>query len=306
MYLKRTQYLRLPIAPENCARALCGMMAAMTRVLVISDIHANQAALESVLAAAAGRYDTVWCLGDLVGYGPRPNECIEIVRERAALCVMGNHDWAVLGRPGINVDDFNPQARQAVLWTRDELTPTNRRYLESLADMPIQPPGTQQQSILVTHASPREPVWEYILTPTVALENFAAFNERVCLVGHTHKPAIYRWQYFHMPPDGDEIDLDADHDGSDDGSGMATVEYLQPRTDGPIHLVTSEVQRLIVNPGSVGQPRDNDARAAYALLDLERMTWVYIRVAYPIELTQNQMRAAKLPKRLIDRLSFGW
>jgi predicted phosphodiesterase len=294
------------------------MMAAMTRVLVISDIHANQAALESVLAAAAGRYDTVWCLGDLVGYGPRPNECIEIVRERAALCVMGNHDWAVLGRPGINVDDFNPQARQAVLWTRDELTSTNRRYLESLADLPIQPPGTQDRSILVTHASPREPVWEYILTPTVALENFAAFDERVCLVGHTHKPAIYRWQYFQLPPDGDEIDMDVDpvssdtaNDRADDSAGdyargMATVEYLQPRTDGPIHLATSETQRLIVNPGSVGQPRDNDARAAYALLDLEQMAWTYTRVAYPIELTQNQMRAAKLPKRLVDRLSFGW
>jgi predicted phosphodiesterase len=290
---------------------LCGIIAAMTRVLVISDIHANQAALESVLAAAAGRYDTIWCLGDLVGYGPRPNECIEIVRERAALCVMGNHDWAVLGRPGINVDDFNPQARQAVLWTRDELKPDNRRYLESLADTPLQPPDTQQQSILVTHASPREPVWEYILTPTVALENFATFDERVCLVGHTHKPAIYRWQYFHMPLDGDDVvaadaDNGVDDSGNGNGKGMATVEYLQPRTDGPIHLATSEVQRLIVNPGSVGQPRDNDARAAYALLDLQRMTWTYTRVAYPIELTQNQMRAAKLPKRLIDRLSFGW
>ncbi len=111
------------------------MMPAMTRVLVISDIHANQAALESVLAAAAGRYDTIWCLGDLVGYGPRPNECIEIVRDRAALCVMGNHDWAVLGRPGINVDDFNPQARQAVLWTRDELKPENRQYKQQAAEI---------------------------------------------------------------------------------------------------------------------------------------------------------------------------
>jgi predicted phosphodiesterase len=302
------------------------MIAPMTRVLVISDIHANQAALESVLAAAAGRYDSIWCLGDLVGYGPKPNECIELVREKAALCVMGNHDWAVLGRPGINVDDFNPQARQAVLWTRDELTPTNRRYLESLADIPIQPPHTQKQSILVTHASPREPVWEYILTPTVALENFMAFTERICLVGHTHKPAIYRWQYFHMPvdeTDGGSPDSSpgnsqvfAESASSDlaggpmgerpAGQGMATVEYLQPRTDGPIQLATSPDLRLIVNPGSVGQPRDNDARAAYALLDLEQMTWSYTRVAYPIELTQNQMRAAKLPKRLIDRLSFGW
>lgn len=278
-------------------------MAGMTRVLVISDIHANQAALESVLAAASGRYDALWCLGDVVGYGPRPNECIELMRERATVCVMGNHDWAVLGRPGINVDDFNPQARQAVLWTREQLTPANRHYLESLADMPVRPPGTQQQSIILTHASPREPVWEYILTPSVALENFAAFEEQICLVGHTHKPAIYRWKCFRLPAES-VMDGQAEPDGA--GQGMATVELLQPRTDGALPLATSATQRLIVNPGSVGQPRDNDARAAYALLDLEQMTWTYSRVPYPIELTQNQMRAAKLPKRLVDRLSFGW
>jgi predicted phosphodiesterase len=282
----------------------------MTRVLVISDIHANQAALESVLAAAHGRYDTIWCLGDVVGYGPRPNECIEMMRERAAICVMGNHDWAVLGRPGINVDDFNPQARQAVLWTREQLTPANRQYLDSLADVPVQPPGTPGRSIIITHASPREPVWEYILTPSVALENFAAFDEQICLVGHTHKPAIYRWKYFRLPP-GKESEAaggGAAHAQRSNGTGegMATVELLQPRTDGSLLLTTSDVQRLIVNPGSVGQPRDNDARAAYAVLDLEQMTWTYTRVPYPIELTQNQMRAAKLPKRLIDRLSFGW
>jgi predicted phosphodiesterase len=283
------------------------MMAGMTRVLVISDIHANQSALESVLAAASGRYDAMWCLGDVVGYGPRPNECIELMRERAAVCVMGNHDWAVLGRPGINVDDFNPQARQAVLWTRDQLTPANRQYLESLADVPVRPPNTQAQSIIITHASPREPVWEYILTPTVALENFAAFDEQICLVGHTHKPAIYRWKYFRLPADGDAPNQNhRQGTGQGAGQGMATVELLQPRTDGTLPLATSATQRLIVNPGSVGQPRDNDARAAYALLDLEQMTWTYNRVPYPIELTQNQMRAAKLPKRLVDRLSFGW
>jgi len=264
------------------------------RVLVISDIHANQAALESVLAAAAGQYDTLWCLGDVVGYGPRPNECIELVRERAALCVMGNHDWAVLGRPGINVDDFNPQARQAVLWTREQLTDENRRYLEQLPDMPVEPPDAQRQ-ILITHASPREPVWEYILTPTVALENFAVFDNPMCLVGHTHKPAIYRWQSF---------DAAAEDGGRQERK--VTVDYLQPRADGVLRLDTSATQRLIINPGSVGQPRDNDARAAYAILDLVEWTWLYTRIPYPIELTQNQMRAAKLPKRLIDRLSFGW
>ena len=109
------------------------------RVLVISDIHANLAALETVLAAAAGQYDTVWCLGDVVGYGPKPNECIELVREHASFCAIGNHDWAVLGRPGINVDDFNPQARQAVLWTQEQLTEDNRRFLDGMTDHPLRP-----------------------------------------------------------------------------------------------------------------------------------------------------------------------
>ena len=191
----------------------------------------------------------------------------------------------------MNVDDFNPQARQAVLWTREQLTDDNRRYLEQLPDTPIRPPDAG--SILITHASPREPVWEYILTPTVALENFLVFDEHLCLVGHTHKPAIYRWRLLAASGEGNP-------------QGMATVDYLQPRPDNPIQVDVSPTQRLIINPGSVGQPRDNDACVAYAILDLEQMTWEYVRVPYPIELTQNQMRAAKLPKRLIDRLSFGW
>ncbi|MCC9078150.1 metallophosphatase family protein [Litorilinea aerophila] len=262
------------------------------RVLILSDIHANLVALESVLQAAAGQYDTVWCLGDVVGYGPKPNECIELIREVAGLCVMGNHDWAVLGRPGVNVEDFNPHARRAVLWTRDELREENRRYLDTLPDHPIHPPETQDY--LITHASPREPVWEYILTPSTALENFGVFSEPICLVGHTHKPAIYRWRL---------------HEASHlQGNGYtpATVEYLQPQPGLAIELTTSPTQRLILNPGSVGQPRDNDSRAAYAILDLEAAIWYYNRVSYPIELTQAQMRAAGLPKRLIDRLSFGW
>jgi predicted phosphodiesterase len=263
------------------------------RVLILSDIHGNLAALESVLAAAAGQYDVAWCLGDVVGYGPKPNECVELVREQTALCVMGNHDWAVLGRPGINVDDFNPQARQAVLWTRAQLTPANRAYLEDLPVTPVQPQGAAD--VLVTHASPREPVWEYILTPSVAMENFAVMAQGVCLVGHTHKPAIYRWQCYETLAEG-----------VSDLHQMATVDLLQPNPDHAHKLEISPTQRFILNPGSVGQPRDNDARAAYAILDLERLVWAYHRIAYPIELTQNQMRAAHLPKRLIDRLSFGW
>lgn len=259
------------------------------RVLILSDIHANLIALETVLSDAAGEYDTVWCLGDLVGYGPRPNECIELMRDRAEVCVMGNHDWAVLGRPGINVDDFNPQARQAVMWTRDQLTTDNIAFLESLADVPIHPNGDPE--ILITHASPREPVWEYILTPSIAMENFAVFDERICFFGHTHKPAIFRWR----------IDT-----ANGDAERAATVHYLQPSVGVGVQLSTSVAQRLLVNPGSVGQPRDNDARAAYAIFDTEDRVWRHERVPYPIELTQSQMRAAGLPKRLSDRLSFGW
>jgi len=284
------------------------------RVLIISDIHANLVALESVLADAKRQYDVVWCLGDVVGYGPRPNECIELVRETAEWCIMGNHDWATLDRPGINVNDFNPQARRAVLWTREQLTAENRTYLNQLPDDPVHP--LESESLLITHASPREPVWEYILTPSIAMENFAHFSERICLVGHTHRPAVYRWRLFSTrqatlsaaPSDATPVvsKTDPSPTPAPRTYDKAQVDQLQPQLDTPLQLTTSETQRLIVNPGSVGQPRDNDARAAYAILDLETMCWDYRRVAYPIELTQSQMRAANLPKRLSDRLSFGW
>lgn len=302
------------------------------RVLVISDVHANLVALETVLAAATGSFDVIWCLGDVVGYGPRPNECIDLIRARAALCVIGNHDWAALDRPGINVDDFNPHARHAVLWTQEQLTSASRDYLNQLADEPVQP--VAGRSLLATHASPREPVWEYILTPTTAMENFAAFDEEICLVGHTHKPAIFDWQMLDENPNaggsaepettaapGDARDThhEADDaasdareresngiDADDRRHAVATVTMLQPVAALPLRLAVSARRRLILNPGSVGQPRDNDARAAYAILDLDRCSWRQERVAYPVELTQSQMRAASLPRRLIDRLSFGW
>lgn len=258
------------------------------RVLVISDIHANYVALETVVQDAEGRYDTIWCLGDVVGYGPQPNECVAFVRDHAAVCVMGNHDWAVLGRPGMDIEDFNPVAREAVLWTRAQLSEESRRYLDSLPAEPVHPPDAPD--ILVTHASPREPVWEYILTPGTAFENFLVFREPICLVGHTHKPAIFRWRA----------------EAAQNGPGTVTVEALQPEVGVPLLLDVSPTRRLILNPGSVGQPRDNDPRAAYALLDLDAMTWEQRRIAYPVELTQSLMRAAGLPRRLIDRLSYGW
>lgn len=286
------------------------------RALVLSDIHANLVALETVLAAAEGQYDTVWCLGDVVGYGPRPNECVALIREIASICVMGNHDWAALARPGLDIDDFNPHARQAVLWTRETLTEESIAYLNQLPDLPVQP--AEAPALLLTHASPRQPVYEYILTPSIALENFDAFSEAICLFGHTHKPVIFRWQLQdELQTDPDELSYPFDEDDDDTASyiaaldertvmrTVATVDALPPPPGQPVKLTYSEHERLIINPGSVGQPRDNDARAAYAIFDLDTLTWHYNRVAYPIELTQNQMRAAQLPKRLIDRLSFG-
>lgn len=294
------------------------------RALIISDIHANLVALEAVLEATKDQYDVIWCLGDVVGYGPRPNECVELMRTESQLCLMGNHDWATLGRPGIDVNDFNPQARSAVLWTREQMTQDNSDYLDALPDEPLSPPDADM--VLLTHGSPRQPVWEYILTPSIALENFAIFDQPICLVGHTHKPAIYRWHLHHLydgpeandpvangnngqPADGkaniEEYDSD-DPPPQKDYQQVATVDYLMPQDGATIMLETSETQRLIINPGSVGQPRDNDARAAYAIFDIEKMTLQYKRIPYSIELTQGQMRDANLPRRLIDRLSFGW
>lgn len=303
------------------------------RVLVLSDIHGNLAALETVLTAAENQYDTVWCLGDVVGYGPRPNECVALIREIASVCVLGNHDWAALARPGMDVDSFNPQARQAVLWTRQTLSEESIAFLNQLPYTPISP--SECEDCLLTHASPREPVNEYILTPSIALENFAVFEQSLCLFGHTHQPVIFRWQLhdeFHSELDSlysginpqkryDEALYHSSYreaiepTPATDATAaeepttvrtVATVDALQPPVGQAVYLSTSDRERLIINPGSVGQPRDNDARAAYAIFDLEKMTWCYERVAYPIELTQNQMRAAQLPKRLIDRLSFGY
>jgi diadenosine tetraphosphatase ApaH/serine/threonine PP2A family protein phosphatase len=245
------------------------------RVLILSDIHANFAALQAVVADAA-RYacDAVWCLGDLVGYGPEPNECVDLVREMNPVGVVGNHDWAVLGR--MEVNDFNPEARRAVLWTREYLSPANTAWLSRLPSWPL-----AQGDFTLTHGSPRDPVWEYIHTPSAAQHNIGHFDTRFCLVGHTHVPAL-----FFQRADGDR------------------VRSLTPVSG--VAMMLDDEHRVILNPGSVGQPRDNDPRAAYAILDTAELTWVSRRVSYPIEVTQAHMRTARLPERLINRLSFGW
>lgn len=242
------------------------------RTLVISDIHANLTALEAVLEDAVGQWDRVWFMGDLVGYGPNPNECVERLRElEPAVALSGNHDWAVLGK--LDTEEFNDDARRLVRWTRAELTDENLAYLEGL------PPREVTGMFTMAHASPRHPVWEYILDLQTALENFDYFDTPYCLVGHSHIPALFSLDEesaelnFYLVGHGDVVDM---------GRG-----------------------RMIINPGSVGQPRDGDSRASYALLDDEALTWTLRRVAYDIGQTQNVMRLHKMPLRLIERLEYG-
>ena len=242
------------------------------RILIISDIHANLVALEAVLADA-GPFDAAWCLGDLVGYGPNPNECVARVRALPGLiCLLGNHDQAVLGDVDLRV--FNGDARAAISWTQQAITPTSLEYLRSLS------PECVWREFTLVHASPRQPIWEYILDADTAYHNFPYVTTPYCLVGHTHQPVIFQ----QLAPEGDVLEEEPD--------------YRDPR---PLAR-----QRLIINPGSVGQPRDNNPDAAYALLDLEDEIWHYRRVAYDIAATQDRLRKAGLPERLAARLGYGW
>jgi len=242
------------------------------RYLVVSDIHANLAALEAVLAEARTLgFDEIWCLGDLVGYGPDPNECIERMQDFRHVSLAGNHDWAALGK--LDIRSFNVDARAANAWTQAQLTPGSREYLSGL------PIHVERDGFCMAHASPREPVWEYILDANLAYANFAHFSASACLVGHTHIPLIFA--------------LDEQR---------RRCETMLPPLSGQLTL---GAHRMIINPGSVGQPRDGDPWASYAILDVESQVWEFHRVVYPVEITQERMRARELPPRLIERLGVG-
>jgi len=243
------------------------------RILVLSDIHANLPALEAVLKDA-GTFDHIWCIGDVVGYGPHPNECIALLNSYDHLCVAGNHDWAVLGK--LDLHDFNLDARKATLWTQKKLSEPAREYLEKLQVR------LQHDEFTIVHGSPREPIWEYILLTSTATTSFSWFQTPYCFIGHTHSPAIFQ-----------EVTNDV----------SVSTRCLNIQFDEPVTLGD---ERLIINPGSVGQPRDGDARASYIMLDLEKRTFVYHRTVYPVSSTQAHMRDCHLPDRLITRLAHGW
>jgi predicted phosphodiesterase len=241
------------------------------RVLVVSDIHSNRVAFETVLEAA-GSFDALWCVGDTIGYGPMPNECVALIMQHATVAIVGNHDLASLGM--IDLSDFNPDARRANIWNGAQLTPEYREYLQKL-----QPAAMIDGQFEMAHGSPREPIWEYLLHEEQALDNFQVFDAQVCLIGHSHVPLI-----FVLSPEGH-------------------CRRVLPRHGARLEL--SSHDRYFINPGSVGQPRDQDPRAAYAILDTEAGVVRFFRIEYDIARTQQQMRELNLPPALWQRLKVG-
>lgn len=240
------------------------------RVAVVSDIHSNLHALEAVLAAIEEEApDELWCLGDLVGYGPRPNECCAMLAARADVCLAGNHDLAVRGT--IDLEEFGGEAGVAARWTREVLEPEAAALLERLD------PEGSAHGVALYHGSARDPIWEYVLSDEGALATLELTASPLVLVGHSHVALqfVQSGAEFagRLAPAGTELEL--------------------------------EGVRAVLNPGSVGQPRDSDPRAAYLLLDLEARRATYRRVEYDVKQTQREMRDAGLPQMLAGRLELG-
>lgn len=239
------------------------------RTLVISDIHANLTALEAVIRHA-GNVDSVICLGDLVGYGPDPNECVGLIRELPNLtCIMGNHDAALMGF--IDVSAFNGEAFTALNIQAELLEENNRDFLELL------PVRADLDTLTLAHGSPRNPIWEYILNVTTANVNFSHFETIGCLIGHSHVPSIFIENEASLP------------------------QLLLPNS-GDRWKPTG---KFILNPGSVGQPRDRDPRASYVIYDQAEDTWLFRRVGYDVGSVIARVKSRGLPPRLGDRLKKG-
>ena len=244
------------------------------RAAVLSDIHANRQALEAVLAAVeeAG-VDEIWCLGDMVGYGADPDACTALVRERASLCLVGNHDLALLG--ALDISTFSEAAAAAVEWTRGTVAEETLEFLRGLE------PAASHQGVGLFHASPRDPIWEYVLSTDQADAGLDAQEERVGLIGHSHISL-----FFVRAP----------------GDPRAHAQGAQATDETELELGEGE---WLLNPGSVGQPRDGDPRAAWLELDTERWLARYHRLPYDVEGAAAAIREAGLPDVLAERLELG-
>jgi diadenosine tetraphosphatase ApaH/serine/threonine PP2A family protein phosphatase len=244
-------------------------------VAAITDIHANLPALEAVLASIGKRrVEQIWCLGDIVGYGADPDACAERTRESCDVCLLGNHDLAVLGK--LDVSAFSEAAAEAVEWTKERI---GEPALEFLGDLH---PTSQQQGIGLFHASPRDPVWEYVLSVEQAQACLEVQPERLALIGHSHVSLFFT--------------------RSENGSGGAETHGSQAEDGLRLDLAEG---RWLLNPGSVGQPRDGDPRAAWMEIDTGRRAARYHRVAYDVDRAAASIVEAGLPKRLADRLYLG-
>ena len=241
------------------------------KTLIVSDVHSNLEAFEAVIADAGGRggFDEIWSLGDLVGYGPDPSACVDLLRSNSHRAVAGNHDLAAIGR--LSTDRFNPYAASANRWTAAQL---DKGQAEFIGELPL---TLEIDEFTLAHGSPRDPVWEYLTTEEAAIACFTHIDTYWCIVGHSHVPFI-----------------------------------CIPRADGAVFMSFPEGRSiqldegaLIANPGSVGQPRDGDPRASYALFDSEAQTISHRRVAYDIAATQEKMRRNNLPDYLIERIALG-
>jgi predicted phosphodiesterase len=241
------------------------------QVAVVSDIHGNRHAFEAVLdAIAASECEELWCLGDLVGYGADPDACVALAREHAAICLAGNHDLGVRGE--LPLEDFSRGAAIAVEWTQKTITPETRAYLEQLQPLDL------DERVGLYHASPRDPVWEYVLSPLQADLCLDAQRHRVCLIGHSHVALSFCRQ-----------------------EGAAATGQTRD-ADEQLALGRGE---WLMNPGSVGQPRDGDPRAAWLELDTGSWSATYKRTDYDIAAAADAILAARLPASLAERLAYG-
>ncbi|MBU4173574.1 MAG: metallophosphatase family protein [Actinobacteria bacterium] len=251
----------------------------MAKIAVIGDVHGNMPALEAVLSQCDG-CDAVWCVGDTVGYGPYPNECVSKVRGLGAIAVAGNHDLGSLGK--IDLLSFNEYARRVCEWTGGVLQGDARDYLDSL---PLRKRATND--VLLVHGSPRDPVWEYVLNMGQALEVFGSFDERICFHGHSHSPLVF-----------------ASVAGE---TGEGAEPASEPAVPGDRYRLELESgRRYLVNVGSVGQPRDGDPRASYVLFDQDEGIITYRRAPYPVAKVQAKMEEEGLPEFLARRLADGY
>ncbi|MGE0057373.1 MAG: metallophosphoesterase [Dehalococcoidia bacterium] len=241
------------------------------RILVIADVHANLAAFEAVIAAAneLGGFDKIWCLGDVVGYGAQPGDCIDLLNSYDNVTIAGNHDLAAAGIIGI--EDFNPLAAAAITWTKTQLTEQHQTWLRGLPQTHVEADFT------LVHGSLRDPVWDYLLSPSLAEVNFRRQQTTYCLVGHSHMPVAFK-------------------DGEGPIEGVVLGDGTTFELDG---------STFVANPGGLGQPRDGDKRSCYAILDLEAKRLEFRRAAYDVAAAQARMRAAFLPPHLIERLERG-